>query len=168
MIPEEAPGHSSETGSLPWSPSQTLSNNAVLPEAPALIESTQPGTTSRKCRYLDSCADYNDYPYAPPVNADAYISAVSVETTDKIDHVIKTDRDKSGGGSMLHSALRRVFRGVVVATQTPNDVVAPIFRWILSCGGKAESDQDSDDVAGALTPNEWCNAAAMDLAREDS
>lgn len=144
MIPEEAPGHSSETGSLPRTPSQTPSNNAVLPEAPALNEATQPD------------------------NADAHISAVSVETTDKIDHIIETDRDKSGGGSISRSALHRVFRGVVAATKTPDDVAAPIFRWILSCGGKAKSDQDSDDAAGALAPNEWCNAAAMDLAHEDS
>ncbi|KIO11996.1 hypothetical protein M404DRAFT_19820 [Pisolithus tinctorius Marx 270] len=167
MIPEEAPEHSSETGSLPRSPSQTPSNNAVLPEAPALNEATQPGTTPRKCRHLDSCADYNDYPYAPPDDADAHI-AVSVETTDKIDHVIEIDGDKSGGGSISRSALHRVFRGVVVATRAPDDVAAPIFRWILSCGGKAESDQDSDDAAGALAPNEWCNTAAMDLAHEDS
>ncbi|KAG6332457.1 hypothetical protein ID866_6632 [Astraeus odoratus] len=100
-------------------------------------------------------------------------------TNDTVQRLFRTDYrnatvgDDNGGECCISpSVLFRVFRGVVVATETSDDIAAPIRRWILSRGADIRfSDpdcQDYDDAAAALRPDEWCNAVALDLAQEDS
>lgn len=77
------------------------------------------------------------------------------------DHGIGIGTDGTGGGSkysVLPSALFRMFRGVLVATKTLDDVAEPLRQWISSWGSKEASDwgcQDHDDTTTALQPHKW-------------
>ncbi|KAI6040364.1 hypothetical protein EDC04DRAFT_3140281 [Pisolithus marmoratus] len=127
----------------------TLSDNAGVPQVSAPIKGTQPG------------------------NADAHI-IVSVETSGKteginIDNFARDDNGRDRECSISPSTLSRVFRGVAVATKTPDHVASPILQWILSFGRKVALDpdcQDHDDTL-AFQPDEWCGAT-VGLAHVDS
>ncbi|KAI6033715.1 hypothetical protein BKA83DRAFT_4180112 [Pisolithus microcarpus] len=107
-------------------------------------------------------------PTTHPGNAGARVAA-SVDTTGKTANITETAGDDKGGHddcSISTSALSRVFRGVVVATKTPDEVAAPIHAWISSYESKGASDHDA--TATSLRPEEWCKAAASSLLHEDS
>ncbi|KIK16079.1 hypothetical protein PISMIDRAFT_279610 [Pisolithus microcarpus 441] len=99
---------------------------------------------------------------------DAPIS-VSTETSGNTANITETDGDDKGAHNeccISTPALSRVFRGVVVATKTPEEVAAPIHEWISSFESKETSDHDA--TATSLRLEEWCEAAASSLLHEDS
>ena len=75
-----------------------------------------------------------------------------------------------------HSALLRVFRGVMVATKTPEDNGEPIVQWISSCRtlhgdgafDTAIPDQDCAITTAALSLRAWRAAIESKFSKEEN
>ncbi|KAI6033700.1 hypothetical protein BKA83DRAFT_4179937 [Pisolithus microcarpus] len=100
------------------------------------------------------------------IDAPIVVPAESSGTIDNPNAIGGDVNSRDSECSISTSALSRVFRGVVVATKTPDEVAAPVHEWISSKESKGTSEHDA--TATSLRPEEWCKAATSGLLHEDS